>query len=88
MTGNGLHHHGPCRYAYAGRPAPYTKGGLLEVWAAHPPTMRHRRLPTQGAQDGEHCRHLARTRHWACQSSPPCVIAQYTAVQRGIASRR
>ena len=38
VAGNGLHHPGPCRYAYAGWPAPYTKDGLLEVRAVCPPT--------------------------------------------------
>ena len=65
MVGNGLHHHGPCRYDYAGRPAPYIKDGLLGVWAMHPATTHHRRLPTQGAQDGERHPHSARLRRWA-----------------------
>ena len=88
MGGNGPHHHGPCRYACTGQPAPYTKGSLLEVWAAHPPTMRHHRLPMQGAQDGKCHPHSARTRHRAHQSSPPHAIAWCTAAWRGIGCHR
>ena len=68
-AGNGPHHHGPCRYAYATQPAPYPKDDLLEVQVTGPPTTHHCRLPTRGAQDGENPPCLAGPRHRACRSS-------------------
>ena len=75
-VGNGPCHHSPCRYAYAGWPAPYTKDGLLEVWATCPPTMHHHRLPMRGTRDGERHPHSAKPRHQACWSSPLHAIAR------------
>ena len=78
MVGNGPHHHGPCRYTYVAQPAPYTKGDLLEVWAAGPPTMRHHRLPTRGTRDDEHHSRLTGPRHRAHQFSQTHAAGQCT----------
>ena len=87
-VGNVLCPCGPCRCACTGQPAPYTKGGSLEVRVARPPTTPHHRLPMQGAQDGGHCSHSARTGHRACQSSPPHATAWCIAAQRGTGSHK
>ena len=82
MVGNGPHHRGPCRYVYVARPAPYTKGNCLKVWAVGPPTMRHHRPPMRGTRDDERHSHLAGPRRQARRSSLPRSISQCTGWQR------
>ena len=88
VVGNGLRPHSLCRYACTGQPAPYTKGGPLEVWVTRPPTMPHHRLPMRGTRDGRCCSRSARTGHWAHRPSPPHATTQCIAAQRGIGSHR
>ena len=75
-AGNGLCHHGPCRYADVTWPALCTKSDCPKVWAMGPPTMHHHRPPTRGAQDDECRSRLAGPRHQARWSSQSHSISQ------------